>query len=192
MDQTKKIKKASLLEDWSIGLGMDMSTWKRSWLMRKIWSIDISPEKRVLVWSVRLETKAAQLPPISTGYVSSALLHRLLSDNPHQVRFQSTQTSMVDSWLRRQSSSRVNHIISHNHSYRSVLLKTTTRSVPDRRISRRACVCLFCEICVLVSTQSVLFWKITGCCLLFWRLTSCLLRAKFSWIAASCAGICQI
>ena len=56
------------------------------------------------------------------------------------------------------------------------------------RISRRTCVCFFFEICVLVSTRTVLFWKVTGCCLLFRCLTSCQLRAKFSWIAASCSG----
>ena len=42
---------------------------------------------------------------------------------------------------------------------------------------------------VLVSPRSVLFWKVTGCCLLFRCFTSCLLRAKFSLIAASCSGI---
>ena len=100
--------------------------------------------------------------------------------------------STLDSWLSRQRSSHDNHIITHDRSYRSVLLKTITWSVPNQGISRRACVCLFFEICVLVSTRSVLFWKVTGCCLLFRRLTSCLLCAKFSWIAASCSGICQI
>ena len=55
-------------------------------------------------------------------------------------------------------------MITHDRSYRSVLLKTTTWSVPDRGISRITCVCLFFEICVLVSTPSVLFWKVTGCC----------------------------
>ena len=39
-----------------------------------------------------------------------------------------------------------------------------------------------CSRGVLVSTWSVLFWKVTGCCLLFRRFTSCLLCAKFSWI----------
>ena len=34
-------------------------------------------------------------------------------------------------------------MITRNRSYRSVKLKTTTQSVPDRRINRRACVCLF-------------------------------------------------
>ena len=40
-----------------------------------------------------------------------------------------------------------NHIITRDRNYMSVLLKAT-RSVSDRRISRRACVCLFFEICV--------------------------------------------
>ena len=37
--------------------------------------------------------------------------------------------------------------------------------VPYRRISIRACVCLFFKICVLVSTWSVLFWKVTRRCI---------------------------
>ena len=43
--------------------------------------------------------------------------------------------------------------------------------------------------CVLVSAQSVWFWKVPGCGLLCRHLTSCLLCAKFSWIVASCSGI---
>ena len=43
------------------------------------------------------------------------------------------------------------------------VIKTTAGSVSDWRISRRACVCLFFEICVLASTRTVLFWKVTGC-----------------------------
>ena len=35
--------------------------------------------------------------------------------------------------------------------------------MPDWRITKRACVCRFFEICVLVSTRIVLFWKVTGC-----------------------------
>ena len=113
------------------------------------------------------------------------------SGNPHQLRFESAMVQYG-----RQLASRgqgvppiINHIITRDRNCRSVLLKITTQSCSDRRISRRACVCLFFEICVLVSTRSVLFWKVTGCCLLFRRFTSCLLRAKFSWIAASCSGI---
>ena len=41
--------------------------------------------------------------------------------------------------------------------------KNNKTKCPDRRISRRACVCLLFEICVLVSTRTVLFWKVTRC-----------------------------
>ena len=85
--------------------------------------------------------------------------------------------STVDSWHHEARSSCDNHIITPDCSYRSVLLKKTTQSVPDQRFSRRACVCLFFESCVLVSTRSVLFWKVNGCCVLFRRLTSYLLNS---------------
>ena len=62
--------------------------------------------------------------------------------------------STVDSWR-----SRDNHIITLDSQLQVCVIKTTTGSVPDQRISRRTCVSFF-EICVLVSTQSVIFWKV--------------------------------
>ena len=53
--------------------------------------------------------------------------------------------------------------VHHDGDAQTIYRAALTQSVPDRRISRRICVCLFFEICVLVSTWSVLFWKVTGC-----------------------------
>ena len=98
-----------------------------------------------------LETRAVQqiFPQISTGYVSAALRLRSGFAPPSAIR----QSPQVAFWVRhgavrettgvaRPRSPRNNHMITHDRSYRSVLLKTTTQCVPDWRISRRACVCL--------------------------------------------------
>ena len=60
-------------------------------------------------------------------------------------------------------SSRDNHIITLDCSLDLRVTKRTTQSVLDWGINRRACVCLFFEICVMVSTWNVLFWKVSGC-----------------------------
>ena len=74
--------------------------------------------------------------------------------------------SAVDSW---HCKAKEFPRLSHNHSrpQLKVCVMTPTRSVPNAKISRRACVCLVFEICVLVSTQSVLFWKVTRCYIVF-------------------------
>ena len=68
--------------------------------------------------------------------------------------------------LRHPPSGNPHRLVTQDRSYRSVLLKTITRSVAGRRVSSRDCLFFFFfEICVLVSTRSVLFWKVAGSCL---------------------------
>ena len=62
------------------------------------------------------------------------LLHHLLSNNPHWLHYESV-----------------------------CVIKTTTRSAPDWRSGRRACVCLYFLRFVFFDILSVLLWKVTGC-----------------------------
>ena len=72
-------------------------------------------------------------------------------------------SSTVDNW-RRKTEEFLQQSQNHLRPQLCVfVIKTTTGSVPDRKISIRACVCLFFEICVLASTRSVLFLKVTRC-----------------------------
>ena len=132
------------------------------------------------------------LPRDSTRYMSAALRLRSGFAPPSAAR----QATLVVFWdhhgavlstagFVRLRSSRNNHIITCDRSYVCVI-NLTTWNVLDRRISRRACICLFFESCMLVSTQNILFLKSNR---MFRCMTSCLLGAKFSWIATSCSGI---
>ena len=65
------------------------------------------------------------------------------SGNPHRLCFESTAAQSGRLLAQRLSSSRDNHMITHDRSYRSVLLKTTTGSVPTEDQQKNLCLFLF-------------------------------------------------